>query len=178
MQPRGVLMIEHRLIERMIALIDAEAGTIRRTGHADPRFIDAAADFLRTYADRSHHGKEEDILFADLRNKSLEETDAAVMDQLIAEHGRSRELTRGLFAANDRLRAGDDGAVEGIAGGLERIAALYPRHIALEDITFFPATMKYLSAADQEDMLRRFREFDRTIFHAVYTEIVVSLESR
>jgi hemerythrin-like domain-containing protein len=32
-------------------------------------FIDTAVDFIRTYADRCHHGKEEDILFRNLAKK-------------------------------------------------------------------------------------------------------------
>ena len=38
----------------------------------DPVFIDTAVDFIRTYADRCHHGKEEDLLFKALPDGTIE----------------------------------------------------------------------------------------------------------
>jgi len=61
LSPAGPLMFEDRVIERMIAVLDGHLEVIARTGSADSRLIDAAIDFIRTYADRCHHGKEEDI---------------------------------------------------------------------------------------------------------------------
>lgn len=62
MMPAGPLMKEHRLIERMIRLMNARLAEIKQSGEVDLLFIDAAIDFLRTYADQCHHGKE-DVLF-------------------------------------------------------------------------------------------------------------------
>ena len=66
MLPAGPLMIEHRLIERMIKILDRSLRKMEREKELDLNFIDTLVDFIRTYADRCHHGKEEDILFRDL----------------------------------------------------------------------------------------------------------------
>ena len=71
MKPRGPLMIEHRLIEKMLKAMDREAAKIRRDKKVDPVLIDTAVDFIRVYADRTHHGKEEDILFKELAKKTM-----------------------------------------------------------------------------------------------------------
>ena len=71
MQARGLLTIEHRLIERMISLIKDAKVQIESTHKVDPVFVDTAVDFIRMYADRTHHGKEEDILFRDLSKRPL-----------------------------------------------------------------------------------------------------------
>jgi hemerythrin-like domain-containing protein len=63
------LMIEHRLIERMITLINQKLNQIETTNQVDPLFIDTIVDFIKIYADRTHHGKEEDILFRKLSDK-------------------------------------------------------------------------------------------------------------
>jgi hemerythrin-like domain-containing protein len=39
---------------------------IEKSRKVDPVVIDVAVDFVRMYADRTHHGKEEEILFRDL----------------------------------------------------------------------------------------------------------------
>ena len=65
MQPIGPLMIEHRLIERLVQFMAQEFQRVRDNiavdpefAFVDPVFIDTAVDFMRTYADRCHHGKE------------------------------------------------------------------------------------------------------------------------
>ncbi len=68
-KPVAPLMIEHRLVERMIAVIKEEAAGIGLKNKVDPVLIDTAVGFIRTYADRTHHGKEEEILFRDLAQK-------------------------------------------------------------------------------------------------------------
>lgn len=71
MKPIGPLMPEHRLIERMVALTREEVNKIDQTGDIEPSLVDAVVDFLRVYADRTHHGKEEHILFIELAKKPL-----------------------------------------------------------------------------------------------------------
>jgi hemerythrin-like domain-containing protein len=115
-------MVEHRLIERMIGVIENaldEAGT---TGAIDPGFVDAAVDFIRVYTDRTHHGKEEDILFRDLAKKSLSAEDERVMRELIEEHVLGRQTTKGVVEANERLRQGDAAAAADVTAHLRMLA--------------------------------------------------------
>ena len=73
-------MIEHRLIEKMIAILRKTLAKIETGGGVDPLFIDAAVDFIRMYADRTHHGKEEEIMFRDLGRKAMSEADRRLME--------------------------------------------------------------------------------------------------
>lgn len=54
MMPVGPLMIEHRLIERMIALLDQHVKAATSPQTIDLSLIEKGVDFLRTYADRCH----------------------------------------------------------------------------------------------------------------------------
>jgi hemerythrin-like domain-containing protein len=94
MQACGPLMIEHRLIERMISIIKDALIQIESTQEVDPVFVDTAVDFIRTYADRTHHGKEEDILFRNLGKRELSAEDQRVMQELIDEHVFGRQTTK------------------------------------------------------------------------------------
>src|SRR5512136_250292 len=91
MKPIGPLMIEHRLIERMIRIIGDEIRKMAEKRKVDPLFIDTCVDFFRTYADRTHHGKEEDILFRDMKKKQLAPEHANIMNDLIEEHKYARQ---------------------------------------------------------------------------------------
>jgi hemerythrin-like domain-containing protein len=72
--PVDLLMQEHRTIERMITLIKNEMARISETGKVNPNLIDVTIDFIRTYADHCHHGKEEGILFRELSKNGLQKS--------------------------------------------------------------------------------------------------------
>lgn len=178
MQARGPLMIEHRLIERMLAIAQDALVEAEKTGGIDPLFVDTAVDFIRVYADRTHHGKEEDILFRDLNKKGLSEADRRIMDELIAEHVFGRSITKELIEANTRYRNGDAAALEDIARCLRTLVDFYPKHIEKEDKVFFPASRAYFTEAEDQAMLDEFWEFDRKIIHEKYTSVVDALEGK
>ncbi|RQV94819.1 cation-binding protein, partial [bacterium] len=165
MQARGPLMIEHRLIERMIGVIKNALDQIISAGKVDPVFVDTAVDFVRTYADRTHHGKEEDILFRKLDKKDLSADDRKVMNELIEEHVFGRNTTKALVDANNRYRNGDASALADIAAKLKTLVEFYPKHIEKEDKVFFPASRAYLTVEEEQAILDEFREFDSKMIH-------------
>jgi len=177
MQARGPLMIEHRLIERMLSVIKDVAAKIELEQKADPAFVDMAVDFMRIYADRTHHGKEEDILFRSLKNKPLSSGDRQSMNDLIADHAFGRQVTRALVEANKRYRSGDEKALADIMLRLQTLVKFYPGHIEKEDKIFFPASRAYFSDEEDQAMLAEFREFDRKMIHEKYESVVETLES-
>ncbi|MCL5123040.1 MAG: hemerythrin domain-containing protein [Deltaproteobacteria bacterium] len=176
MQPRGPLMIEHRLIERMLTHFRTELQRISITGKTDPVFIDTAVDFFRMYGDRTHHGKEELILFRELSKKQMSDADKITMDELINEHSTGRIVTAELVEANRRYRNGEDSALTIIKDKLRFLADFYPKHIEKEDKIFFPSMMKYLPESEQKSMLEEFWEFDRNLIHEKYKSVVESLD--
>ena len=176
MIPIGPLMWEHRLIERMIALMRREAARIGDTGKADVAFLDRALDFIRTYADRCHHGKEEDILFRDLSGRPMTEEHQRVMAELLAEHVEARKKVGRLAAARDRYAAGADAAAPDIRAAIEDIAVFYPPHIEKEDKRFFFPCMEYFTKEEQQGMLREFFDFDRKLDHERYGRLVEDYE--
>jgi hemerythrin-like domain-containing protein len=171
-------MIEHRLIEKMLAVLSGEARRIESGGIVDPLFIDAAVDFVRTYADRTHHGKEEDILFKRLEGKKLKIVDSVMMSELVDEHRQAREKVKALVNAKERFLKGDTTyAVKEILSILEWLADFYPRHIRKEDRDFFPRTESYFSSEELEAMLLDFRDFDGKMIHEKYKRLVQNLQT-
>ena len=176
MQARAPLMIEHRLIEQMISIIKAAIVRIKSTNTVDPVFIDTAVDFIRIYADRTHHGKEEDILFRDLSKRALSDQDQRIMQELIDEHVLGRQTTLALVEANRRYRNGDESALVDIVVRLETIVDFYPKHIEKEDKIFFPASRAYFTEEADQAMLAEFWEFDRKLIHEKYQSVVADLK--
>jgi hemerythrin-like domain-containing protein len=185
MQPIAPLMIEHRLIERMVHLMRQDLERIRANilvdpefAFVDPVFIDVAVDFMRIYADRCHHGKEEDILFAGLAGKSLPPDLQAILDELIEEHKQARELTKELVKAKENYLRQEPEAVNQVLFYLDKITAMYPKHIFKEDQHFFTPCMGLFTAEEKDAMLEKMWEFDRKLIHERYEGVVAGIENR
>lgn len=178
MLPAGQLMIEHRLIERMIALLDQQKRAIDGGGAPDNGLLAAAADFLRTYAEQCHYGKEEKLLFTRLRAKPMPPEMMQAMDRLIADHERARALISGLEGLVERGRKGDAATGREISSILAELVKLSPDHIHREDREFFPEAMRYLTKEESAELLAQFTEFDHKLLHEKYGAIVKRMETR
>jgi hemerythrin-like domain-containing protein len=176
MIPIGPLMREHRLIEQMVDLIKQELDRISQENQPDAAFIDTAADFFRTYADRTHHGKEEDILFRDLADKELSQEHGKIMQELLDEHILARKTVGRLVTAKEDYIQGNTGAMKEIVAGMRELVRLYPAHIEKEDKHFFYPCMEYFSRQEQDDMLQEFWEFDQKMIHEKYHKVVDELK--
>jgi hemerythrin-like domain-containing protein len=176
MMPVGPLMIEHRLIERMIEVMNRRLRQWEREGKADSAFIETAVDFIRTYADRCHHGKEEDILFRELGRKPISNDHKRIMEELMADHQKGREMTGRLIEANAAYREGDDKALFTIFDCLTSLVEFYPKHIEKEDRHFFIPIMEYFTKEEKDAMLDEEYAFDRDLIHGIYGQYVTRAE--
>jgi hemerythrin-like domain-containing protein len=177
MKAIGPLMIEHRVIERMLALLNQELSKILKEGKVDSPVIDVAIDFFTTYADRFHHGKEERILFRELKGKPLSVEHKQIMNDLIEEHAYARNTVEKLRNARER-GATDKDSLDEIMQCIETLLKSYPVHIEKEDKHFFFPALEYLSLEEQAAMLDEFRAFDGSFIHEAYTGRIKALEGK
>jgi hemerythrin-like domain-containing protein len=176
MMPIGPLMIEHRLIERMIDVMREELKIFEKEQKLDPQFVEMAVDFIRTYADRCHHGKEEDILFRELGGKKVTDEHRRTMEELVEEHRWGRKTTVRLVEANQRYMQGDRNAMSTVIDCVKSLVQFYPKHIEKEDKHFFIPCMDYFTETEQQSILREEWEFDRSLIHERYRNMVIAAE--
>ncbi|MBU1044979.1 MAG: hemerythrin domain-containing protein [Candidatus Omnitrophica bacterium] len=176
MQPAGPLMIEHRLIEKMVSLISKGINKIKLEKKIDILFIDKTVDFMRVYADRCHHGKEENILFRCLSKKDISEDHKRIMDELVQEHIVGRETVKILVQARNNYGNGKEGALNEIINCFEKLVNFYPWHIAKEDKHFFLEVMEYFSDKEKEAILNEYWEFDRKLIHEKYQGLIENIQ--
>ena len=172
----SLLNNEHRIIERIIPVLNKGADRMLARGAVDALFIDRITDFFRSYSDRCHHGKEEDILFRRLAEKPLSPEHRKTMNKLAEEHVYVRKQIAQLMLQKEAFLHGDKAGVTGAVGVLRSLAEFYPRHIDIEENHFFTPAMEYLSRAEEELMLREFAEFDRKLFHEKYATLIEEME--
>jgi hemerythrin-like domain-containing protein len=172
MKPIAPLMIEHRLIERMVGVMEDYVTSVRGDKKVNPAFVDVVLDFFRTYGDKTHHGKEEDILFAALAKKNLSADHKKMLDILIDDHVQARKLIAKLAEANTKYVKGNADAVNDITTYLETLIVVYRKHIALEDKQFFIPSLGYFTKDEMDTMLSDMWEYDRNMIHIKYKEVV------
>jgi hemerythrin-like domain-containing protein len=169
-KPRGLLMIEHRLIEKVLIVAKQKAIAMTEIDYS-PIFIETIVDFIKTYADRTHHGKEEDILFIELAKKKLDVDNQRIMDELINEHKQTRTKVKEVVELNEKYKGGDRKVVPMIVDEIIWLAGFYPVHIKKEDAVFFSNTEKYFDKSESDNLLNKFYEFDRNMIHEKYQNV-------
>jgi hemerythrin-like domain-containing protein len=155
-----------------------EMKTLRVSKKPNAIFIDTAVDFIRMYADATHHGKEEGILFRELKKKKLSPKHQAQMEDLINDHAVGRKATAELVDARNRYFKGDITALKTIIDKMQFLIEFYPRHIEKEDKHFFVPVMKYFSLEEQQAQLEEGHIFDRKMIHKKYDKLVGEIEEK
>ena len=140
-----VLVQEHKLILRMVALVQQNATRAEQGSFADWSFFLAAVDFIRSYADRFHHAKEEDVLFVALVDNGMPEKQSPIEAMLI-QHDQGRAFVGALEAAATAALAGDDGQLDAIVTNARGWADLLTDHIDKEDTVLYPLAERVLPA--------------------------------
>jgi hemerythrin-like domain-containing protein len=125
--------------------------------HAD--ILRDIVEFMRTYADKFHHGKEEDLLFPALIEKGVP-VHGCPIGALTAEHVTGRALVKGLGEATDVFEKDVASAREDVVKNLRGIAELYPNHIWKEDYLLFPMTHKVMRPEELQELYQAFQEVE------------------
>lgn len=139
----AVMVEEHQLILRMITLVEKSVALAEVGQFSDWNFyLDGALPFIRFYADRFHHAKEEDVLFKALVANGMPEQNSPVAAMLM-EHDHGRAFVRGIEGAAQRLLAGENAIAE-LAENARGYCALLRDHIAKEDTILYPLAERIL----------------------------------
>jgi len=140
------LVEEHRLILRMITLLERNAHRTAAGDYTNWQFYLDGVDFIRTYADRFHHAKEEDVLFAALVKNGMPRENSPVAAMLM-EHDQGRTYVRGMETAVREMLDGLPGRESAIAENALAYAALLRDHISKEDDILYPLAERVIPEA-------------------------------
>ncbi|HEY5513246.1 MAG TPA: hemerythrin domain-containing protein [Geomonas sp.] len=136
---------EHQLILRMLALLEKNALLTEQGSFSDYRFYLDGVDFIRNYADRFHHAKEEDVLFEALIENGMPRANSPVAAMLM-EHDLGRAFVRGMEEAATRALNGEAGQTEAIVANARGYLELLREHISKEDEILYPLAERVIPA--------------------------------
>ncbi len=155
--PTQMLENEHLVIAKVVGATSVMADRLEAGIAVDGDMLQGVVEFMRIFADKCHHGKEEDLLFPLLVKKGVP-TQGCPLGALRMEHDKGRMLVKGLADAIEAYRKGDSEGKLAVIQALRGIAELYPNHIWKEDYLLFPMTVKVLNP---EELLTLFHQFEQ-----------------
>lgn len=174
-----VLMEEHQLILRMIALLEANAQRAERAEFHDWDFFAAAIDFIRTFADRYHHAKEEEVLFTALVDNGMPEKRSPI-EAMHIEHEQGRAHVRGMETALTHIQAGHLEQIPTLVSHARGYAELLRQHIAKEDTILYPLAERVLPENVRRDIVRGYAQAEAQAAQVAqkYQSLVEDFEHR
>jgi hemerythrin-like domain-containing protein len=147
-----VMIDEHKLILRMIALVEKNTELLEQGKFRNWQFYLDAVDFIRNYADRFHHAKEEDVLFVELIKNGMPEKQSPI-EAMLMEHDQGRAHVRAIEDAAQKALDGETGQAAIIAENAKGYAALLRGHIEKEDDILYPLAERVLPEEVRARML-------------------------
>ena len=150
-----MLEAEHRVIQKMVAGMSVLADQLEGGEPVDVSLLESIVAFLRTFADRLHHGKEESFLFPALIRRGVP-AQGCPIGGLTMEHQKGRVMVGELADAIHGYAVGEPLAQENLVKTLRALVVFYPSHIWKEDYLLFPLAGKVLTPEDQQELRDKF----------------------
>jgi hemerythrin-like domain-containing protein len=157
------LMREHGVLRRVLLVYAQTVPKLRGDAASiDAASLNKAAKLFHDFGEEYHERKlEEAHIFP--RVKQTGGSAANLVDPLLAQHRRGREITQYILNATD---SGHIGAVdaEPLARAFEGLVLMYQNHAAREDTIIFPAWKDALSGDELEELGERFEDIEKAQF--------------
>jgi hemerythrin-like domain-containing protein len=177
-EPIETLKHEHRIIERVLRALDGICQRFENGEQVPPEALSPFIDFLRAFADRCHHGKEEVHLFPVLEQQGVPH-EGGPIGVMLYEH----EVGRGLVAELDRaVQAYKNGDPEGsrqFVDTARRYIDLMTMHIHKEDNILFQIAEDVLDETVLASLRQTFEQAQAELgvgIHEHYEQIAAELE--
>ena len=167
--PVKKLVDEHVLIKRLLALIPSIVEFTESSLRVDRDLILRCVDFIRTYADKYHHMKEEDILFKYVDDK------AEIIQVMFKDHDTGRGHVRQV------VEGAEKGNKAQIKEHLLAYRELLTQHIKKEDEILYPWIDRQLSTTQVGEMFRKCSEADASVGDELpkkYEKFIIELEEK
>ena len=159
MIPTEELKQEHQGILLMLRILDKVAAKIESGEKTEFDHLERIVDFFRVFADKCHHGKEEDLLFPAMEKCGIPK-DRGPIGVMLMEHQEGRGYIRGMADALARYKNGDPSALQGFAKKARSYGNLLTQHINKEDQVVFPMGERVLPKDVQAKLAEGFEKIE------------------
>jgi hemerythrin-like domain-containing protein len=101
------LRAEHDGILLMLEILGRICNRMDTGTAVDLKHLEGIVEFLRVFADRCHHGKEEDILFPAMEKAGIPKEEGPI-GEMLHDHDHGRSCIRRMNDALEKMQGGDE----------------------------------------------------------------------
>ena len=177
-----VMVEEHKYIKRMLTVMRKYCYKVMKGEQVQYGDFFKMIDFVRNYADKHHHGKEEKLLFDRMMNELGRPAEMLVRHGMLVEHDLGRLHMQELEAALKKVMDGDDEARLDVIANAISYTHLLNRHIDKEDGVVYKYAQNNLVKGTMDELDAEGehleQEAEREHIQEKYINLVAELESK
>lgn len=153
---------EHEAILHVLTILDQMLSSTSKTDTENLAFGGELVDFLKIFADKCHHGKEETYLFAELEKNGVP-NEGGPIGVMLAEHKQGRELIALMKTSLDSHN------LPNFKTYAIKYRDLLRSHIDKENKVLFMMADRVLNDAKQDELFAYFEKHEETVIgHGVH----------
>lgn len=160
MRPTEILKEEHMAIKLMLKIAENVCQRLERGEAVPPKHLADIVTFIRGFADKCHHAKEEGLLFPAMEKAGVPRQGGPI-GVMLAEHEQGRNYVKNMTDAVEKYRPGNQGAALQFVENARNYIALLSQHIDKEDNILYEIADKRLSEVAQEELGRGFERVEQ-----------------
>ena len=181
MKPTDELKEEHQIILRMLKVLEKAAQDLEEGKEVPKELFKKAVDFIRNFADRCHHGKEENTLFPMMEKYGIPR-EGGPLGVMLYEHTLGRNFVKGMAEADAKYEKGDKSSIEDLIKNARGYAGLLAPHIFKEDNILYPMADRNIPEKEQKVLEEKFEKVEKEVMgegkHHEYLHLIEELEKR
>lgn len=154
-----ILREEHDAILGMLDALEAAAHRAEAGHPIPPHILTDLQEFFTLFADRCHHGKEEELLFPLLERKGVPNA-GGPLHCMLTEHDDGRALVKAMAANAEGCTNGDSSARMAWAQAARGYANLLRNHIWKENEILFRLAERLMSTEEQAELAEQFTKVE------------------
>jgi hemerythrin-like domain-containing protein len=150
---------EHQAILLMLEVMEVVCKKLETGEDVSIDDLNNMVKFIKEFADKSHHLKEEDLLFPAMEEAGIPR-DGGPIGVMLSEHTTGREYVKGLSLGIEEYAKRNTSAANQIIENARNYSSLLSNHIYKEDNVLYPMAKLHLSKEQHEELLKEFETVD------------------
>ncbi|MHA2364284.1 MAG: hemerythrin domain-containing protein [Candidatus Hodarchaeales archaeon] len=167
-----ILIEEHDSILEMINILQHVCTKLDDGNDIDPDILSKMVKFIKVYADGTHHGKEEDLLFVEMEKAGIHKQGGPI-GVMLSEHVIGRNFVKGMEEAISAIKSGEEKSKVAFVENAMGYINLLTDHINKENNVLFVMAEQALSKEKIKDLTNKFEEFDKSKKSKINEELIV-----
>jgi hemerythrin-like domain-containing protein len=151
---------EHKAIKLALSILGRVSSKLESKEKVDQEDLGRILEFIKTFVDTCHHGKEEDLLFVAMENAGIPRARGPI-GVMLKEHEMGRSYVRNMRETVEKYKTGDPSYSSRFVENAKKYAELLDAHIEKEDNILYPIADMQLPDETQRELIEKFEELEQ-----------------